>query len=237
MELIRLQIKANFVSGLKMKIHQNRVTAFQKNILHWYNKNGREFPWRRSGLSNYKLIIAEILLQRTKAETISKFYDKFLAYYPSWKSIDKTRKTNLEKKLKPIGLYKQRANLLKKLAREMTRRNGRLPSTRAKIEELPFAGQYMVNAIFLVIKNQNAPLLDMNMARVLERYFGPRKLSDIRYDPYLQNLAWRVVDHNESKKINWGILDFAALVCLARNPKCEICPLNNKCNYFNNKGS
>lgn len=214
-----------------MKIHQNRIKYFQEKILHWYNENSRKFPWRKSNLSNYKLIIAEVLLQRTKAETVNKFYNKFLEYYPSWKRLDKTRRTELEKKLKPIGLYKQRAALLKELAREMTRRNGRLPSTREEIEQLPFAGQYIVNAIFLVIKKQPAPLLDVNMARVLERYFGPRKLSDIRYDPYLQNLAWRVVDHKESKKINWGVLDFAALVCTARNPKCHTCLLSKTCYY------
>lgn len=213
-------------------ISNQDILTFRSHILKWFKKNKRDFPWRKYGLSNYKLIIAEILLQRTKAETISKFYDKFLSYYPSWKSLDNTRKATLEKNLQPIGLYRQRAALLKELAREMTKRNGRLPSKREEIEKLPFAGQYIVNAIFLVIKNQTAPLLDVNMARVLERYFGPRKLADIRYDPYLQDLAWRIVEHKESKKINWGILDFAALTCTAKNPECNNCLLNIKCRYF-----
>lgn len=216
-----------------MTIHKTRIKTFQRKILNWYYGNGRKFPWRKSGLSNYKLIIAEILLQRTKAETISKFYNSFLSYYPSWHSINKTRTDILGKRLMPIGLYRQRAALLKKLAKEMVKRNGRIPVNRNEIEKLPFAGQYIVNAIFLVIKNQPAPLLDVNMARVLERYFGPRKLSDIRYDPYLQNLAWRVVDHEESKKINWGILDFAALVCTAKNPRCESCFLSTGCQHYN----
>jgi len=76
------------------------------------------------------------------------------------------------------------------------------------------------------------PLLDVNMARVLERYFGPRQLTDIRYDPYLQNLSHQVVNHENSKQINWAILDFAALICKSRNPKCVTCFLSAGCKYY-----
>lgn len=70
------------------------------------------------------------------------------------------------------------------------------------------------------------------MARVLERYFEPRKMADIRYDPYLQDLATNFADHLHSKLVNWSILDFAALICSARKPKCLECPINTKCSYF-----
>ncbi len=79
------------------------------------------------------------------------------------------------------------------------------------------------------------PLLDVNMSRVLERFFGPREMSDIRYDPYLQDLAYRVVDIPEPQEINWAILDFAAAVCKARTPICEGCPLNEKCKFHKGK--
>ena len=214
---------------MQRKINQNRINTFQVKILDWYSQNGRNFPWRKSRLTNYQLIISEILLQRTKAETIAKFYNGFLARYPNWQSLNRTKLSSLENVLKPIGLYRQRTSSLKKLAKVMVKRNGRLPQTKEEIEKLPFAGQYITNAILLLIKKEPAPLLDVNMARVLERYFGQRKLSDIRYDPYLQDLSWKVANHNESKKINWGILDFAAIVCLAKNPKCHICSLSKKC--------
>jgi A/G-specific adenine glycosylase len=215
------------------KVHLNRIHSFQTKILDWYSQNGRDFPWRKSRLTNYQLIISEILLQRTKAETVAKFYNAFLSRYPNWHSLKRTKLSSLENVLKPIGLYRQRASSLKKLAREMVNRNGRLPQTKEDIEKLPFAGQYITNAILLLIKKVPSPLLDVNMARVLERYFGQRKLSDIRYDPYLQDLSWRVANHKDSKKINWGILDFAALICLKKSPNCKICIFNNSCTLFN----
>ena len=85
------------------------------------------FPWRKKGLSNYQLVIAETLLQRTKADTVSKFYLQFIKDFPSWKSLVEAELEKIENQLKPLGLYKQRAMRLKKLAEEMVKRNGRLP--------------------------------------------------------------------------------------------------------------
>jgi len=212
-----------------MNIKKNQIIFFQNNLLKWYRKNKRIFPWRKKGLSNYKLVIAEVLLQRTKAETISKFYPIFISNYPSWKSIANSSVIELEVSLKPIGLYKQRAKRLSDLAKEMVRRNGRFPKKRKELESIPFLGQYIANAILLMIHNKHKPLLDVNMARVLERFFGKRKKADIRYDKYLQELAQKIVNHPSSLEINWGILDFAQLVCKKRNHVCELCCIKKEC--------
>ena len=117
----------------------------------------------------------------------------------------------------------------------MNERKGILPKQTVELEAIPLIGQYIANAIKLLIFAERVPLLDVNMARVIERYFGKRKLSDIRYDPYLQNLSSQIVNVELSKQLNWAILDFAALICKARIPCCDICPLSNKCLYFAQK--
>jgi len=71
------------------------------------------------------------------------------------------------------------------------------------------------------------------MSRVLERFFGARKLADIRYDPYLQELSYKIVEHENAKAVNWAILDFGALICKP-NPLCLICPLQAICNFYIN---
>lgn len=209
-----------------------KIRFFQEIIITWYANNGRIFYWRRKGLSNYQYIIAEVLLQRTKAETIANFYPKFIKQFPNWKSLADAPIPEIKHYLKPVGLYTQRANRVKKLAVEMVRRKGRLPKQRPELESIPFMGQYLANAVELIIFQIPTPLIDVNMVRVLERFFGPREKADIRYDPYLQQLAKKIVDHRESKKINWAILDFAASVCKARTPLHEHCPLRNHCRYF-----
>ncbi len=214
------------------KVTSKNIVELQGKLLQWYYTNGRKFPWRNKGLSNYQLVIAETLLQRTKAETVSKFFLKFIQEFPSWQSLANAEQDVIEEYLKPIGLYRQRAKRLKLLAIEMVRRNGRLPKDRVELESIPFLGQYIANAIELIIFNEPSPLIDVNMSRVLERYFGERKMADIRYDPYLQELSYKVVNHSNAKEINWAILDFAALVCKSQKPLCEICFLKSKCNFY-----
>jgi A/G-specific adenine glycosylase len=191
-----------------MRLQKEKIKSFQKFILKWYSKNGRKFPWRNKSATNYERIISEVLLQRTKAETISKFFPVFIKKYPSWKKLATASKKELEKTLKPIGLHKQRSVRLYAFAQEMKKRKSRFPKNRAKIEEIPFVGQYIANAIELFLFNRPRPLLDVNMARVLEIHFGKRKLADIRYDPDLQELAHKIVNHKKAKEINWGILDY-----------------------------
>ena len=210
----------------------HKVKYFQKNIKYWFEHNRRTFPWREPLISQYQLVISEVLLQRTKAETVSKFYYSFIAKFPNWKSISVSNIEIIEGYLRPIGLQRQRAKRLHDLSLWMVNHKERLPFERTELDKIPLMGQYIANAVDLLIHQKRMPLLDVNMARVLERFFGGRKLSDIRYDSYLQNLAFEVVQCEKSKAINWAILDFAALVCKARKPCCEICLISSNCVYF-----
>ena len=214
------------------KIPKQRISGFQIKILAWYADNGRSFFWRQEGISHYDIIIAEVLLQRTKAETIENFYKNFIVRYPDWRAIVETPLDVIELDLKPIGLYKQRAKRLKDLAIELDRIGGVIPSNREDLNKISMFGQYIANAVELQIFMRPKPLLDVNMARVLERYFGPRHLSDIRYDPYLQKLSHQIVNNENARQINWAILDFAALICKSKNPKCTICSISANCEYY-----
>lgn len=164
-----------------MDIEESKIIFFQSEILKWYKENGRSFPWRNKSATNYQRIISEVLLQRTRAETIAKFYPLFIKKYPSWKQLGYATEQELQNNLKPIGLNKQRGSRLFKLAQELKKRNGRFPKERSEVEEIPMMGQYITNAYELFILKRPAPLLDVNMTRVLERYFGQRKLADIGY--------------------------------------------------------
>ena len=103
---------------------------------------------------------------------------------------------------------------------------------RKELESIPFLGQYIANAVELMIFGEPSPLIDVNMSRLLERYFGERKMADIRYDNYLQKLSYKIVNQKNSKAINWAILDYAAIVCKAQKPLCNDCLLKAKCTYF-----
>ena len=213
------------------------IQHFRAKLLEWYRKHGRRFPWRRRSASNYKKIIAEVLLQRTRAETVAEFFPIFVTRYPSWSQLANADEHELIAVIRPVGLWRRRSKTLMNLSREMVKRNGRFPKDREQLEALPGVGQYIANSIMLLCHNNPQPLLDANMARVLERYFGPRTLRDIRYDPYLQDLARKVVDCPDSIALNWAVLDFAAKTCLIRRPKCSQCVLASECSFAQKSGT
>lgn len=214
-------------------IEEDKVMYFRKKILAWNQKAKRNFPWRSGKCSPYQIVIGEILLQRTRAEVVSSFFPEFITKYPSWTSLSSSSLVKLEDSLKPLGLWKRRALSLHSLANAVTSKGGELPASRQELESLPAIGQYIASAVLTLCYGKREPLLDVNMDRILERFFGPRKMADIRYDPYLQLLSRKVLSHGNARDINWAILDFAALVCKAKKPDHDSCVLASKCSYMN----
>lgn len=227
--LRRLDIKNNQAEETTEK----RIIFFRKSLINWFTNNGRDFPWRRSGVTEYESIIVEILLQRTKAVTVANIYPEFISKFPSWAALNEADEVELENFLKPIGLWKRRKVSIKSLAQEMVRRDGKFPQKYDEILELPGVGQYIGNAIMIFAYGKNFPLIDSNMVRVIERYFHKRKLVDIRDDSFLQEISFSVVQKVNPKKINWAIIDVASTICRINKPQCQICPLRKKCNYKN----
>lgn len=210
-------------------VYESDIEFFQDKLLKWFSENGRKFPWRKNSATNYELIISEVFLQRTKAETVARFLPLFFKQYSSWKQLGEATEEELKYYIKPLGLFNQRGTRLYNLALELKKRYGRFPKERNKVEEISMMGQYLTNAYELYILKKKTPLLDVNMARLLERFFGERKMADIRYDPFLQTLAYRVINLDRSKELNWAILDYAALVCKKTKPNCDTCLLKTKC--------
>jgi len=216
-----------------MKSEQEQF--FQTTLLNWFVKFGRCFPWREDEATNYERIVSEILLQRTRADTVARFYADFFSRFPSWEKLIEATEEDLRQSLFPFGLNKLKAARLYKLAKQLKLRQGILPDEKDLVRELSLFGPYTVNAFELFVLNKPSALLDVNMARLLERYFEPRTLKDYRFDKRLNTIAKSVTNHSRSREINWAILDFAALVCTTKNPKCTDCLLNCFCNYFNEK--
>lgn len=210
---------------------QWRLRAFRRLILAWFRSCGRHFPWRNPSASRYVLVVSEILLQRTRAETVAGFFPHFVKRFPGWNQLVLATEEELRAFLEPIGLWRRRSASLRALAAEMRARRGHSPSAREELEKLPGVGQYVASAAMVFCHGKREPLLDVNMARVLERCFSPRTLVDIRYDPWLQALARAVVNHPRAHEINWAVLDLAATICTTRNPRCGTCPLKGICRF------
>lgn len=211
-----------------------RISHLRGKLLNWFGQNGRDLPWRSPGANVYEKICVEVLLQRTRAETVAGMYRNFFAQYPNWNAIALAPVEELEGVLKPIGLWKRRARSIRSLASYAAEHDGQFPSEPSELAQVPAVGQYVANAILLFLHGQPRPLVDVNMVRVIERYLRPRKLADIRHDPWLQEAAHWLVRCDDPVQVNWATLDFAAMCCRARNPLCSACCLQKKCSFASN---
>ena len=208
---------------------KRRLATVARRLDGWFVSHGRKFPWREEGVDLYRHVCIEVLVQRTRAKTVARFYGPFFERFPSWQAIDEVSASELEEFLKPVGLWQRRARSLKNLARYAVEAGGKFPADDVELSRVPAVGQYVANAIRLFQDDEPAPLLDTNMARVLERYLRPRKLADLRHDPWLQAAAWYLVGLGDARLLNWAILDLGGLVCTPRSPGCPVCPLRRGC--------
>ena len=213
------------------KNEKRRISRVAKRVLEWFKHNGRQFPWRKPNVSEYEQICVEILLQRTRAESVAKQYSAFFTRFPNWIELSLAGKGEIESILKPLGLWRRRAASLLAFASYAVSVKGKFPLDREELESIPAVGQYVANAIFLFQHKLPAPLLDTNMARVIERYFRPRELADIRHDPMLQAISKELVSSAgaDAVAVNWGFLDIGGVLCKPEIPQCVECPLRNGC--------
>jgi A/G-specific adenine glycosylase len=212
-------------------LNRSDVAFFRRVMIGWFTSNRRDFPWRREGISNYELIISEILLQRTRAETVAKYYPVFFGKYPGWDVLIAAGMSELEEVLKPLGLYRHRAGRLFRIIQEYKSKNGNLPRDKNELHDSSLSTLYISNAYELFLLKHRSPLLDVNMARVLSRFFGEDCPKDVRHDRKMQEMARDVVNIKKCREINWAILDFAALVCRTSHPLCPACRLKSRCTY------
>jgi A/G-specific adenine glycosylase len=201
------------------------------NLLSWFEVHGRDYVWRRSATPLYEQIVAELLLQRTRSDVVASRLAHVLRIAPNWKALATVSSRTLGSAIRPLGLWRRRVSSMKTLAKTIVDRGGDFPSDREGLERLPGIGQYMASAILVMAYGSKEPYLDVNMARILERCFGPRHLADIRYDPDLQRDARRLVNVRSSQRLNWAILDLGALVCAPSKPDCAECPLARGCDF------
>jgi A/G-specific adenine glycosylase len=191
----------------------------------WFKHRGRSFPWRK-WTDPYELLVAEVLLQRTRAEVVADFAPRFLRKYPNWIALSEASEEELVVALAPVGLQRRRAASLRKLAGLMA------ISPRVPGGAEPGVGQYIERAIRVALHGDRLAMVDSNFVRVFQRFFGGPWMADYRYDPRLQGLAQALVDGaGDARSVNWAVLDLGALVCVPVAPPCSACPIRPGCGF------
>jgi A/G-specific adenine glycosylase len=211
-----------------------RIKWFRQKLSAWGIVNRRDYPWRKT-TDSYHLLVAESLLQKTDADIVAPIYELFLAHYPTVPDLATANLEDVANLLKPLGLF-FRAERLQQCAEIIIRQyDGKVPNDQKQLLKLPGIGDYTARAIGSQAFNQPLAVLDANVARILERFFG---LQGERVKSRCK-ILWGAADLIAPKKHvgawNLALLDFGALTCKAQNPGCDCCPLAAKCKWFSDR--
>ncbi len=212
-----------------MRLQPSVVRGFQRRLLAWYARHGRDLPWRRTR-DPYRVLVSEIMLQQTQVERVVPKYREFLARYPTLADLAAANVADVRRLWYPLG-YNARPVRLHRIACEaVARYGGRLPETREALRALPGVGPYTAAAVLAFAHGRPEPVLDTNVRRVLGRVFlGPRRLARLRGTRALWALAAAVLPPARAYDFNQALMDFGATWCRARAPRCRSCPMRAFC--------
>jgi A/G-specific adenine glycosylase len=205
---------------------------FRRALLGWYEQHGRDLPWRRTA-DPYHILVSEIMLQQTQVDRVLPKYHEWLAKYPSLEALADASETEVTRSWRPLG-YNVRPRRLHAIAREsVARYNGQLPSDAETLLSFKGIGAYTAGAIRSFAFGQRAAILDTNVARVLFRVFlgrGDAKAHATR--KHLWAVSEALVPRKRIFDFNQALMDLGAMVCVARKPKCLVCPMTSICRTY-----
>lgn len=196
-------------------------------LTRWGRRNARVYPWRED-IPLWLALIAEVMLQRTRADQVVSTFNRFRYRYPSPEALALASEAELSVLMEPLGL-RWRARLLYQLAQEIGRLGGTLPLEQSSLERLPGVGPYAAAATLTLHANRRAVLIDSNVVRVLSRLTGATHDGETRRKRWLRELAEALTPPRAHRTYNYAVLDLAALVCLSGTPKCYECPILKWC--------
>ncbi|MFL5460519.1 MAG: A/G-specific adenine glycosylase [Gemmatimonadales bacterium] len=223
--------KANSVqvAPLGEQYLQLHARAFRRSLLRWFGRNGRDLPWRRTR-NPYHIMVSEFMLQQTQVVRVEGYYHRFLARYPTLEDLASAPPAMVRESWEGLGYYRRAVNL-HRLAQEVVQnRGGIIPSDTEELRRLPGIGRYTAAAVASFAFEREVTPIDTNVGRVLRRVFHSRARS--RALPRrLERSAEMLLPRGGKKAwmFNQAIMELGALVCTARVPHCEICPVRAIC--------
>lgn len=203
--------------------------SFSQEILKWYHQNKRQLPWRNTK-DPYKIWLSEIILQQTRVVQGTPYYHKFLEVFPTVHDLASAPEEKVLKLWQGLGYYSRARNLHATAQMVVNEWNGEFPQTYKGLKSLKGIGDYTASAIASICFNIPEPVVDGNVYRVLARYYGvDMPINSSEGIKYFKKLARKVMDVDDARDYNQGIMEFGAMQCAPKKPYCMLCPLQESC--------
>ena len=171
------------------------------------------------------------MLQQTQVKTVIPYFKKFTKRYKTLKSLSKANETQILKMWEGLGYYRRARNLLASTKLLVKKYNSKLPNTLKEIKKLPGVGDYTANALMGFIHNHPTIAIDGNVKRVFTRYLNKIE-SKINFEKLIETNKKNLFITNRNSDFVEALMEFGALICKPKDPKCGQCCLNKSCRYL-----
>lgn len=212
-----------------------RKRDFQRALIDWYFKDGRDLPWRKTH-DPYAILVSEFMLQQTQVATVIPYYNEWLRRFPDFASLARAFENDVLNAWQGLGYYARARNLHATAVTVVDRHGGGFPRSVEQMQQLPGIGKYTAHAVASFAFDEPVPILEANTARVLARILNFRRSIDHTAGRKgLWQHAAALVPKRCARIYNSALTDLGAVVCLPRRPRCEVCPVKRFCRAINPK--
>ena len=202
---------------------ETKTKLLKKNLLIWYKENKRTFNWRYTN-DPWKILLIEIISQQTQINRANIYYQEFIKKFPTPESMSQSSLKTILKMWSGLG-YNNRAIRLYESSKLIAEKG--FKNIYPNFELLPGVGQYTKNAILSFAYGDKVLALDTNLERVLTRYFAIDSTKN-----YVRKYSDFLLAGVNSRDLNQALMDLGSSICTSSNPKCDICPLEKKCEKY-----
>ncbi len=171
-----------------------------------------------------------MMLQQTQVTTVLPYYHEWLRRFPDFKILADANESDVLHAWQGLGYYARARNLHAAAKAVVLRPDGRLPASAEEMQKLPGLGRYTASAVATFAFDQSVPIVEANIARCLARLSNLQlRIDSGTGQKMLWNLATALLPRSDAGEYNSALMDLGALVCIAGEPHCGICPVRRFC--------
>ncbi len=210
------------------------MSRFSRALIVWYKQFKRELPWRNTK-DPYVIWVSEIILQQTRVNQGLSYFNGFIDRFPTVKDLATASEDVVLKQWEGLGYYSRARNMhytAKVITSEL---NGKFPDNYDDIIKLKGIGPYTAAAISSICYNENRTVVDGNVFRVITRIFGiDTPINTLKGKKEIESVAHELNDDNDSGTFNQALMEYGAIQCTPKAPKCNECIFNKECVALSN---
>lgn len=205
--------------------------TLRASILDWYARRGRDLPWRDPDCTPWGIYLSEVMSQQTPVARVQPVWERWLERWPTPADLAADSPGEAVRMWDRLGYPRRALRLHESAAAMVERHGGEVPSDHDDLLALPGVGAYTAAAVASFAFGDPRTVVDTNVRRVLARAVTGEQHAAPSLTVAESRLAERSMpeDVDEANAWNAAVMELGALVCTARAPRCEDCPVVHHC--------